>query len=116
MATVSKKLIERSKVYHNHKPLATLDTKRKIKIKTNTHAQNKQSSFFPKRSYQNAKTNKETKSKSKRKTLKHKARRDIFIKLYRIKNNFGTAALERPVTLSINLHSVQTETKKKYNV
>ena len=36
------KLIERSRVCHNHKPQPTLDTKRKRKKDKNIHAQNKQ--------------------------------------------------------------------------
>ena len=64
----TKRLIEKSRECHNHKPQPTPDTKRKRKMtKTNTHKTNKQmprstqtSSLFPKRGAHNAKRNDET--------------------------------------------------------
>ena len=62
---IVKKLIEKSRIFHNHKPQPTPDTKKKRKMtKTNTYKTNKQmqrstqtSSLFSKRGDHNAKRN-----------------------------------------------------------
>ena len=72
---LKKKLIERSRVCHNHKPQSTLNTKRKRKrTKTYMRKTNKQmyekhkntSSLFPKRDNQNPKRKGETRTQSTR--------------------------------------------------
>ena len=68
----TEKVIERSRVCHNHKPQPTLDTKKKENGQKHKRAKQtnictrstKTSSLFPKRGDQNAKTNGETRTKS----------------------------------------------------
>ena len=101
-----KKLIEKSKDYHNHKPQPTPGTKRKRKMtKTNTF-KTKQTNAreahgpapsFPSEVITMLKGMSKQEGKEHGKTLKHEAPRSINHKATQNKNNIGTTAIERPV-------------------
>ena len=102
-----KKLIEKSRECHNHKPQPTPNTKRKRKMtKTNTHKTNKQTNAreahrqapsSPSEVITMLKGMKKHEDKEHGNTLKYKTPRSINHKATQNKNNTGTTALERSV-------------------
>ena len=100
---ISKKLIEKSRECHTHKPQPTPDTKRKRKMtETNTYKTNVQQAHRPAPSSTSEvitmlKGMTKHEDKEHRKTLKHEACVVYTTKPHRIKSNIRTTALERSV-------------------
>ena len=100
----SKKVREKSRECHNHKPQPFPDTKRKRKPTIlNKHKTNKRtkstkiSSLFPKRGNRNTKRNEKHKNKMTHGKTYNKSPRRINHKATKSKTNTGTTALERSV-------------------
>ena len=101
---VVKKVREKSRECHNHKPQPIPDPKRKRKpTNLNKHKPNKCtkstkiSSLFPKRGNRNTKRTKKHKNKMTHRKTYHKSPRRINHKATKSKTNTGTTALERSV-------------------
>ena len=102
--TWKKKLREKSRECHNHKPQPFPDPKRKRKpTNPNKHKSNKRtkstkiSSLFPKRGNRNTKRTKKHKNKMTHGKTYNKSPRRINHKATKSKANTGTTALERSV-------------------
>ena len=101
---ISKKVREKSRECHNHKPQPFPDPKRKRKpTNLNKHKPNKRtkstkiSSLFPKRGNRNTKRTEKHKNKMTDGKTYNKSPRRINHKATRSKTNTGTTALERSV-------------------
>ena len=99
-----KKVREKSRECHNHKPQSFPDSKRKRKpTNLNKHKPNKRtkstkiSSLFPKRGNRNTKRTEEHKNKMTHDKTYNKSPRRINHKAIKSKTNTGTTALERSV-------------------
>ena len=99
-----KKVREKSRECHNHKPQPFQDPKRKRKpTNLNKHKPNKRtkstkiSSLFPKRGNRNTKRTEKHKNKMTHGTTYNKSPRRINHKASKSKTNTGTTALERSV-------------------
>ena len=111
-----KKVREKSRECHNHKPQPFPDPKRKRKpTNPNKHKSNKRtkstkiSSLFPKRGYRNTKRTKKHKSKMTHGKTYNKSPRRINHKATKSKTKTETTALERPV----EYQKVDFETMRK---
>ena len=100
----AKKVTEKSRECHNHKPQSIPDPKRKRKpTNLNKHKPNKRtkstkiSSLFPKRGNRNTKRTKKHKNKMTHGKTYYKSPRRIKHKATKSKTNTGTTALERSV-------------------
>ena len=100
----AKKVREKSRECHNHKPQPFPDAKRKRKpTNLNKHKPNKRtkstkiSSLFPKRGYRNTKGTEKHKNKMTHGKIYNKSPRRINHKATKSKTNTGTTALERSV-------------------
>ena len=100
----NKKVREKSRECHNHKPQPFPDPKRKRKpTNPNKHKSNKRtkstkiSSLFPKRGNRNTKRTKKHKNKMRHGKTYNKSPRRINHKATKSKTNTGTTALERSV-------------------
>ena len=103
-AHAQKKVREKSRECHNHKPQPFPDTKRKRKpTNPNKHKSNKRtkstkiSSLFPKRGNRNTKRTEKHKNKMTLGKTYNKSPRRINYKSTKSKTNTGTTALERSV-------------------
>ena len=101
---IQKKVREKSRECHNHKPQPFPDTKRKRKLTNpNKHKSNKRtkstkiSSLFPKRGNRNTKRTEKHKNKMTHCKTYNKSPRRINHKATKSKTNTGTTALERSV-------------------
>ena len=101
---LTKKVREKSRECHNHKPQPFPDSKRKRKpINLNKHKPNKRtkntkiSSLFPKRGNRNTKRTEKHKNKMTHGKTYNKSPRRINHKATKSKTNTGTTALERSV-------------------
>ena len=101
---IPKKVREKSRECHNHKPQPFPDPKRKRKqTNLNKHKPNKRtkstkiSSFFPKRGNRNTKRTEKHKNKMTHGKTYNKSPRRINHKATKSKTNTGTTALERSV-------------------
>ena len=99
-----KKVREKSRKCHNHKPQPFPDPKRKRKPtnlnntnRTNVRKSTKMSSLFPKRGNRNTKRTEKHKNKMTHGKTYNKSPRRISHKATRSKSNTGTTALERSV-------------------
>ena len=99
-----KKVREKPREWHNHKPQPFPDPKRKRKpTNLNKHKPNKRtkstkiSSLFPKRGNRNTKRTEKHKNKMTHGKTYNKLPRRIYHKATKIKTNTGTTALERSV-------------------
>ena len=104
LLTFPKKVREKSREFHNHKPQPFPDTKRKTKpTNLNKHKSNKRtkstkiSSLFPKRGNRNTKRIEKHKNKMTHGKTYNKSPRRINHKATRSKTNTGITALERSV-------------------
>ena len=102
--TEQKKVREKSREWHNHKPQPFPDIKRKRKpTNPNKHKSIKHtkstkiSSLFPKRGNRNAKRTEKHKNKMTQGKIYNKSPRRINHKAPKSKSNTGTTALERSV-------------------
>ena len=100
---MKKKVKEKSRECHNHKPQPFTDPKRKRKLTNpNKHKPNKRkkstkiSSLFPKRGNRNTKRTEKHKNKMTHGKTYNKSPRRINHKATKSKTNTGTSALERP--------------------
>ena len=98
-----KKVREKSRECHNHKPQPFLDHKRKRKpTNPNKYKPNKRTksieigSLFPKRCNRNTKRTEKHKNKMTHGKTCNKSPRKIYHKATKSKTNTGTTALERP--------------------
>ena len=104
-----KKVREKSRECHNHKPQPFPDPKRKRKpTNLNKHKPNKRtksSSLFPKRGNRNTKRTEKDKNKMTHGTTYNKSPRRINHKATKSKTNTGTTAIERSVEQTTKSYS-----------
>ena len=112
---IQKKVREKSRKCHNHKPQPFPDPKRKRKpTNPNKHKSNKSnkrtkstkiSSLFPKRGNRNTKRTEKHKNKMTHGKIYNKSPRRINHKATKSKTNTGTTALERSVEQTTKFHT-----------
>ena len=103
LVKVAKKVREKSRECHNHKPQPFPDPKKRKPTNLNKHKPNKRtkstkiSSLFPKRGNRNTKRTEKHKNKMTHGKTYNKSSRRINHKATKSKTNTGTTALERSV-------------------